>query len=92
MFVLPIWLYSKNGVLEAITKMMQVVRGSYALVVMTKDELIAVRDPLGIRPLALGKLDNSYVVASESCAFDTIDAEYIRGKYNGYNFTLKKCD
>lgn len=70
--------YSKNGMVEAIAKMMQIVRGSYALVIMTPEELIAVRDPLGIRPLALGKLDNSYVVASESCAFDAIDAEFIR--------------
>ncbi len=51
--------FSKDGVIEAITKMMKVVRGAYALVVMTKDELIGVRDPLGVRPLALGKLDNS---------------------------------
>ncbi|MBC5646990.1 amidophosphoribosyltransferase [Christensenella tenuis] len=69
---------SRKGMLKAITAMMKVVRGSYALVIMTQKELIAVRDPLGIRPLALGKLDNSYVVASESCAFDAIDAEFVR--------------
>jgi len=45
---------------------------------LTDDKLIAVRDPNGFRPLALGKVDGSYVVASETCAFDIIDAEYIR--------------
>ena len=53
--------YSKHGMLKAISAMMKVVRGAYALVIMTQDELIAARDPQGIRPLALGKLDNSYV-------------------------------
>ncbi|MEG1157826.1 MAG: amidophosphoribosyltransferase, partial [Christensenellaceae bacterium] len=49
--------YSKRGLVQAIASMMKVIRGSYALVLMTQDELVAVRDPLGIRPLALGKLD-----------------------------------
>jgi len=53
-------------------------RGSFALVIMTEDKLIAIRDPNGMRPLALGKLDNSYVVASESCAFDAVGADFIR--------------
>jgi amidophosphoribosyltransferase len=70
--------YSKDGIVGAVTKMMDKVRGSYALVLMAGDGLIGVRDPMGIRPLALGKLDNSYVLASESCAFDAIDAEFIR--------------
>lgn len=57
---------------------MKAIRGSYALVIMTEDKLIAVRDPHGMRPLALGKLNNSYVIASESCAFDIIGANFIR--------------
>jgi len=54
------------------------IRGAYCLVLMTDDKLIAVRDPNGFRPLCLGKLDGAFLVASESCAFDIIGAEYIR--------------
>lgn len=82
--------YSKHGMLKAISAMMKVVRGAYALVIMTQDELIAVRDPQGIRPLALGKLDNSYVVASESCAFDAIDAEFVRDIRPGEIIVINK--
>lgn len=81
---------SRQGMVKAITAMMKVVRGSYALVIMTQEELIAVRDPLGIRPLALGKLDNSYVVASESCAFDAIDAEFVRDVRPGEILVVNK--
>jgi amidophosphoribosyltransferase len=70
--------FSKLGLIEAIQKMMRMVRGSYALTIMTQDTLIGVRDPKGIRPLALGKLDDNYVLASESCAFDALDAEFVR--------------
>jgi amidophosphoribosyltransferase len=70
--------YSKIGLIESITKMMKMVRGAYALTIMTEDALIGVRDPKGVRPLALGKLDDNYVLASESCAFDAIDAEFVR--------------
>lgn len=82
--------FSQNGTLGAIERMMKVMRGSYGLVIMTQEELIAVRDPLGIRPLALGKLENSYVVASESCAFDTIDAEFIRDIHPGEIVVINK--
>ncbi|MBO6794485.1 MAG: amidophosphoribosyltransferase [Balneolaceae bacterium] len=54
------------------------IEGAYCLVMLTDDKLIAVRDPNGFRPLALGKVDGKYCVASETCAFDIIDAEYIR--------------
>ena len=70
--------YSKEGLLPAIRKMMTLAKGAYALTIMTEDTLIGVRDPKGIRPLALGKLDNNYVLASESCAFDAMDAEFVR--------------
>jgi amidophosphoribosyltransferase len=53
------------------------VEGAYSLVLLTDNALIAARDPHGWRPLAVGKLDQGYVVASETCAFDTINAEYI---------------
>ena len=54
------------------------VSGAYSLVLMTKTELVAARDPHGFRPLCLGKLDGSYIVASETCVMDLIEAEFIR--------------
>ena len=70
--------HSKAGLAEGIAKAMEQLKGSYALVLMTRDTLIGVRDPKGMRPLALGSLNGAYVFASESCAFDTIGAEFIR--------------
>ncbi|HWQ05722.1 MAG TPA: amidophosphoribosyltransferase [Feifaniaceae bacterium] len=70
--------YSTKGVVEGVIKASERMKGSYALVLMTKDALIGVRDPKGMRPLALGRLDGAYAFASESCAFDTIGAEFIR--------------
>jgi amidophosphoribosyltransferase len=54
------------------------VQGSYSLLLITEEELIAVRDPNGFRPLSLAEFDGAYVVASETCAFDLIEASYIR--------------
>lgn len=54
------------------------IEGAYSLVAMTKDSVIGVRDPHGVRPLALGKLDDTYILASESCAFDITGAEFVR--------------
>lgn len=54
------------------------IEGAYSLVAMTKDSVIGVRDPNGVRPLAIGKLENTYILASESCAFDIIGAEFVR--------------
>ena len=59
------------------------IQGGYALVVMTQNILIGVRDPFGIRPLVIGKLKNSYVLASETCALDIIGAKFIREVANG---------
>ncbi len=66
------------GLEDALKKMISMIQGAYALLFMTEDKLVAIRDPLGIRPLALGRLGNSYVIASETCSFDTIGADYIR--------------
>jgi len=68
----------KSGLEEATVRAMAQVRGAYSMVVMTEDALIGVRDPNGFRPLCLGKLNASYVLASETCALDLVDAEYIR--------------
>jgi amidophosphoribosyltransferase len=54
------------------------VEGAYSLLLLTRDELYAIRDPRGFRPLSLGRLGDTYLVASETCAFDLIDATYIR--------------
>ena len=54
------------------------VEGAYSLVMLTQDELYAVRDPRGFRPLNLGKLGDAWLVASETCAFDLLDAQYVR--------------
>ena len=59
------------------------IQGGYALVVMTQNILIGVRDPYGIRPLVIGKLKNSYVLASETCALDIIGAKFVREVENG---------
>ncbi|MCG8560687.1 MAG: amidophosphoribosyltransferase, partial [Hyphomicrobiales bacterium] len=59
------------------------IEGAYAFVGLTNKKLIGARDPLGIRPLMLGKLGNSYVLASETCAFDIIGAEVVREVENG---------
>ncbi|MBO6537554.1 MAG: amidophosphoribosyltransferase [Balneolaceae bacterium] len=64
--------------LQQIMDALSQIEGAYCLVMLTDDKLIAVRDPNGFRPLALGKVDGKFCVASETCAFDIIDAEYIR--------------
>jgi amidophosphoribosyltransferase len=64
--------------LEKIQYSMRRIRGAYCLVIMTKDKLFAVRDPLGVRPLCLGKINGHWVVASESCALDHIGALFVR--------------
>ena len=69
---------SSKGLVDAIRSMMNVVRGSYALVLLAKDKLIGIRDPYGIRPLCLGRVGNSFVLASESCALDAVGAEFVR--------------
>ena len=69
---------SSKGLIEAVRSMMEKVRGSYALVLLAKDKLIGIRDPYGIRPLCLGRVGNSFVLASESCALDAVGAEFVR--------------
>ena len=59
------------------------IQGGYSLVIMTNKKLVGVRDPFGIRPLVLGKLENSYIFASETCALDIVGAKFIREVENG---------
>ena len=63
-----------DQILEALRK----IKGAYCVVILTDDKLIAARDPLGFRPLSLGKLDNALLVASETCAFDIQSAGFLR--------------
>lgn len=63
---------------DAIVETFTEVEGAYSMVFLTPTQMIVVRDPRGFRPLALGVIDGAWVVASETCAFDLIDAEYVR--------------
>ncbi len=63
---------------EAIVKACARIKGAYSLLILVNNKLIALRDPHGLRPLALGRLNDNYVFASETCAFDLIEAEYMR--------------
>ncbi|NMA55272.1 MAG: amidophosphoribosyltransferase [Firmicutes bacterium] len=63
-----------SALMETLAK----IKGAYALVVLTPDRIIGIRDPNGIRPLSLGRYRDGYVFASETCAFDTIEAEFVR--------------
>ena len=65
-------------VIERVVDALRRVEGAYSLVALTGDSLIGVRDPVGVRPLALGRLNGSHIIASETCAFDIIGAEFVR--------------
>lgn len=68
----------EDGIVDRTVDALTKVTGAFSLLLLTERSMIAVRDPNGFRPLLLGKLKDSWVVASESCAFDLIDAEYVR--------------
>src|SRR5512138_3234306 len=67
-----------NSLVDRITAALDRVEGAYCLLFLTESRMIAARDPHGFRPLCLGRLGSSYVIASESCALDLIEAEFIR--------------
>lgn len=68
----------KKTVLERLTDSLKQIEGAYSLIVFAEGRMIGVRDPYGVRPLVLGKLGDAYVLASETCAFDIIGADYVR--------------
>lgn len=70
--------YHKDNVEEAVIKTITSMKGSYSMILMTSDKLIGARDPFGLKPLALGRLDDEYILSSETCAFDTIGADFVR--------------
>jgi amidophosphoribosyltransferase len=63
---------------DAVLRMLQEIKGAYCLGLITRDEIIGIRDPNGFRPLSLGQVDGAYVLASETCALDLINATFIR--------------
>ncbi|MDE6607030.1 MAG: amidophosphoribosyltransferase [Lachnospiraceae bacterium] len=63
---------------EAVGRAMDKIKGAYSLIVMSPRKLIGARDPFGFKPLCIGKRDNAYILASETCALDTIGAAYVR--------------
>jgi amidophosphoribosyltransferase len=67
-----------GGLHERLIDAVKNISGAYSLLIMSENELIALRDPYGFRPLSIGRLDGGYVVASETCAFDLIGATYER--------------
>ena len=73
----------RNKTIDKVIDALFQIQGGYALVMLTQNTLIGVRDPFGIRPLVIGKIKNSYVFASETCALDIIGAKYIRDVENG---------
>ena len=77
--ILHLYARSRASTVEdAIVESVSQVQGAFSLVMLTKDRLVAVRDPHGFRPLALGRLGDAYVVCSETCALDLIGATYER--------------
>lgn len=73
---------------EAVGRAAQKIKGAYALVVMSPRKLIGARDPFGFKPLCIGKRDNAYILASETCALDTLGAEYVRDVLPGEIVTI----
>ncbi len=69
---------SDGDIITGVRRACPIFKGSYALVIMTTDKLIAVRDPYGIRPLCIGAIEGDYFVASETCALDAVSANYLR--------------
>ena len=75
---------------EAVLKTVRKIKGAYGLVIMSPRKLIGVRDPYGLKPLCLGKRDNAYVLASESCALTAVGAEFVRDIEPGEIITITK--
>ncbi len=79
---------NSKSVEEAVGRACQKIKGAFALVVMSPRKLVGARDPYGFKPLCIGKRDNAYILASETCALDTIGAEYVRDVLPGEIVTI----
>lgn len=74
----------------AVKNAMEKLKGAYSLIVMSPRKLIGARDPFGFRPLCIGKRDNAYILASETCALDAVSAEFVRDVLPGEIVTISK--
>lgn len=79
-----------HNVEQAVNLAMRKIKGAYSLIIMSPRKLIGARDPFGFKPLCIGKRDNAYILASETCALDTISAEYVRDVEPGEIVTITK--
>ncbi|MBU4192351.1 MAG: amidophosphoribosyltransferase [Pseudodesulfovibrio sp.] len=84
------YLHETDTIEAAIAKACSRVRGAYSMLIMANDKLIALKDPNGVRPLGLGRVGDRYVFATETCAFDLIEAEYLRPLEPGEIVTIHK--
>ena len=74
----------------AVLNAMKKIKGAYSLIVMSPRKLIGARDPFGFKPLCIGKRDNAYFLSSETCALDTVGAEFVRDVEPGEVVTITK--
>lgn len=81
---------NSKSVEEAVGRAMDKIQGAYSLIIMSPRKLIGARDPYGFRPLCIGKRDNAYVLASETCALDTVGATFVRDVLPGEIVTISK--
>ncbi|MDR1143029.1 MAG: amidophosphoribosyltransferase [Spirochaetaceae bacterium] len=82
----------KKGLEKALTDTIKFIKGSYALAVLTGDALVGARDPNGIRPLCLGKMDGGWILSSESCAIDAVGGEFVRDIEPGEMVIIRQGD
>lgn len=82
------YLHESDTIEEAVAKACNRLRGAYSMLILANDKLIAIKDPNGFRPLVLGRVGDKYVFASETCAFDLIEAEYMRPLDPGEMITI----
>ncbi|MDE7431605.1 MAG: amidophosphoribosyltransferase [Lachnospiraceae bacterium] len=80
---------TSGSVEEAVKQTVGKIKGAFSLIVMSPRKLIGARDPFGFKPLCIGKRDNAYILASETCALDTIGAEFVRDVLPGEVVTIK---
>lgn len=81
-----------DSIEDAMNRAMKKLEGAYSLIIMSPQKLIAARDPNGFRPLSLGKIGNSYIISSETCAFDALGARFERDVLPGEIVTLRNDD
>ena len=81
-----------NSIEEAVYETTRKIKGGFALIIMSPQKMIGVRDPYGLKPLCLGKRNGSYILASESCALNAVGAEFVRDILPGEIITIQKND